>query len=73
MLRAARSPEREAAAVRLVASGWAAAALGRLASLRGSGRPHAMYLALTAAEVAIPVLLIRWLRTVANNSEVGAG
>ena len=64
MARAAQAPERDAATVRVVAVGWIAAALGRVLSLRAVGRPHPLYTGLLAAEVTIPVLLLRWLRAV---------
>jgi hypothetical protein len=63
MLRAARQPEPDPATVRLVAGGWLLAAAGRVLSLRAAGRPHPLYLGLTAAEVAIPTALWRWRTT----------
>jgi hypothetical protein len=62
MMRAARAPEHEGATVRLISSGWAIAAAGRLLSMKASGRPHPLYSALTGAEVAIAACLAWWAR-----------
>lgn len=70
MLRAARAPEREAATVRLISSGWGMAAVGRLLSIKALGRPHPMYTALTAAEIGLAVGLARWIREVDTNKQM---
>lgn len=64
MVRAARAPEREGSAVRLISAGWFVAALGRLLSLRSAGRPHELYVALTAAELVIAGGLVPWQQRV---------
>jgi hypothetical protein len=64
MLRAAAHPDTSGAAVQITAAGWLLAALGRVLSVRQKGRPHAIYLALTGLEFAIPAVLVAWQRQV---------
>jgi hypothetical protein len=66
LLRAARHPETETAVVRAAGAGFFVAGLGRVLSWRARGRPHVLFRALTAAELAIPVLIIPWQRRVAR-------
>lgn len=68
MLRAARQPQREATTIRLMSAGWVAAALGRALSMRTVGRPHPLYSSLMVAELAIPTLLLRWLRAIEGDA-----
>ena len=58
MLRLARHNERDVRDVDVIAAGWLLAALGRVASARSLGRPQPLYVALTAAEFALPPILV---------------
>ena len=72
MLRAARAPEREKAAVELISAGWLAAVVGRMLSRRSTGQPHPLYTALTGAELAIATVLVPWQRRVARDADAAA-
>lgn len=58
MLTAARDPNPSAAVVRTVAAATFAGGLARLAAMRRSGRPHALFQALTVVELLTPPLLL---------------
>jgi hypothetical protein len=69
LLGAARRPETETAVVRACGAGFLLAALGRVRSNRAMGRPHPLFLALNAAEFAVPAVVVPWQRVVARRHE----
>jgi hypothetical protein len=63
VLRAARRPESETIAVRACGGGFLLAAVGRMLSRRAAGAPAPLFQVLTAAEFAIPAVIVPWQAT----------
>jgi hypothetical protein len=58
MRRAALDPELDRSVRPTIEAGWILAVAGRLLSVRAAGRPHPIFLALTALEVAMAAVLV---------------
>lgn len=58
MLRAAAGPRVDRGTRRLLGLGWLLAATGRVLSIRAVGRPHPLFVALGAAELALAAELL---------------
>ena len=58
MLRASRDPRVDQAVTVPLALGWLGAAGGRVLSMRSAGRPHPLFQALAAVEVAVGCALL---------------
>ena len=71
LLRVARRPESEAAVLHLVCAALLLGAAGRVVSWASTGRPSMAFVVLLAIEVAIPLVVLPWHRTVAGPYDDG--
>ena len=71
MLGAARHVERDGRLVRAVCAAFFIAACGRVIALVTVGAPHPLFLALMAAEFAIPAIVVPWQAAVARGAVPG--
>ena len=65
----APTAERRRREVAFVGATLFAGGLGRVAAARRHGRPHPLYVALGAVELALPVALVAWQRAVGAGDE----